>query len=95
MILTSENQSLWTAKRAKVPAGAYSHFGSLRGLEKARGAYFEVGYAKALKKKVIIIHKKGTEATFLEAAADVSIEYDNLENLKEKLKGKIKYLFIK
>ena len=54
--------------------------------EKARGAYFEVGYAKALKKKIIIIHKKGTEAAFLEAAADISIEYDDFEDLREKLK---------
>ena len=54
--------------------------------EKARGVYFEAGYAKALGKKVIIIHKKGTESNFLEAAADVKITYDSLEDLKEKLK---------
>jgi len=45
-----------------------------------------VGYAKALKKKIIVIHKKGTEANFLKATADVSIEYETLEELKEKLK---------
>ncbi len=55
---------------------------------KARGAYLEAGYAKALKKKVIIIHKTGTEANFLEAIADVAIEYDNLEDLRKKLKNK-------
>lgn len=54
--------------------------------EKANGAYFEVGYAKALGKKVIIIHQEGTEAAFLEAAADHSIEYKELGDLKEKLK---------
>ena len=54
--------------------------------EKARGVYFEVGYAKALGKKVIIIHKKGTEADFLEATGDISIEYEDLEDLKGKLK---------
>jgi len=54
--------------------------------EKASGAYFEVGYAKALGKKVIIIHQEGTEAAFLEAAADVSITYKGWEDLREKLK---------
>jgi len=53
--------------------------------EKANGIYFEVGYAKALGKKVIIIHKKGTEANFLNATADVSIEYEDFEDLKGKL----------
>ncbi len=54
--------------------------------EKARGVYFEVGYAKALGKKVIVIHKEGTEANFLEASADIKIQYKDLEDLKEKLK---------
>jgi len=36
-------------------------------------------------KKVIIIHKKGTEANFLESLADVKIEYEDYEDLKEKL----------
>ena len=54
--------------------------------EKARGVYFEAGYAKALNKKVIVIHKKGTEANFLESLADIKIIYEDLEDLKEKLK---------
>ena len=54
--------------------------------EKARGVYFEVGYAKALKKKIIVIHQEGTEADFLEACADKVIVYKNFEDLKEKLK---------
>lgn len=54
--------------------------------EKANGIYFEVGYAKALRKKIIIIHKKGTEANFLGATADVSIEYEDFDDLREKLK---------
>ena len=54
--------------------------------EKANGAYFETGYAKALGKKVIIIHKKGTETNFLDGVADVSIEYDDFQDLREKLK---------
>ncbi|MCX6747148.1 MAG: nucleoside 2-deoxyribosyltransferase [Candidatus Pacearchaeota archaeon] len=53
--------------------------------EKANGAYFEVGYAKALNKKVIIVHKTGTETNFLDSIADASIEYDDLNDLKEKL----------
>ncbi len=57
--------------------------------EKANGAYFEVGYAKALGKKVIIIHQKGTETNFLDGVADVSIEYDDFKDLKEKLKEAI------
>ncbi|PIN79437.1 hypothetical protein COV16_04210 [Candidatus Woesearchaeota archaeon CG10_big_fil_rev_8_21_14_0_10_34_8] len=54
--------------------------------EKANSVYFEVGYAKALGKKVIIIHKKGTEANFLRILADTSIEYKGFEDLKERLK---------
>ena len=54
--------------------------------EKARGAYFEVGYAKALKKKIIIIHQEGTEADFLEACADKIIIYKDFEDLKNRLK---------
>ena len=53
--------------------------------EKARGVYFEAGYAKALGKKVIVIHKKDSEANFLDASADVKIEYENDEDLREKL----------
>jgi nucleoside 2-deoxyribosyltransferase len=59
--------------------------------EKASGTYFEVGYAKALGKKVIIVHQEGTEAAFLEAAADVAITYKNLEDLREML-GKTRLL---
>lgn len=55
--------------------------------EKANGVYFEVGYAKALKKKIIIVHKKGTEANFLEACADKVVEYKDLDDLKKKLKS--------
>ena len=54
--------------------------------EKARGVYFEAGYAKAKGKKVIVIHKKGTEAHFLDALADIKIEYDDWDDLREKLK---------
>ncbi len=60
--------------------------------EKARGAYFEVGFAKALGKKIIVIHQEGTEADFLEAAADKRIVYGDFEDLGEKL-GKIKVYF--
>ncbi|MEK6891134.1 MAG: hypothetical protein AABX03_03265, partial [Nanoarchaeota archaeon] len=53
--------------------------------EKANGIYFEVGYAKALNKKIIVIHKKGTEANLLEAMSDIKIEYDDFNDLKKKL----------
>jgi len=54
--------------------------------EKANGVYFEVGYAKALKKKIIVIHQEGTEANFLESCADKIIVYKNFEDLKNRLK---------
>ena len=54
--------------------------------EKSNGAYLEIGYAKALGKKIIVVHKKGTEANLLEAMANVHIQYENYEDLKEKLK---------
>ena len=55
--------------------------------EKARGVYFEVGYAKALGKKIIVIHQEGTEADFLEACADKVIVYKDFKDLREKLKS--------
>jgi nucleoside 2-deoxyribosyltransferase len=58
--------------------------------EKANGIYFEVGYAKALGKKIIIVYEKGSEANFLESSADISIEYEDFDDLKKKLKEKIK-----
>lgn len=54
--------------------------------EKSNGVYFEVGYAKALGKKVIVVHKKGTEANFLEASADLKIEYEDFKELGERLR---------
>lgn len=54
--------------------------------EKSNGAYLEIGYGKALGKKIVVVHKKGTEANLLEAMSDVKIVYDNLDDLKEKLK---------
>ena len=50
-----------------------------------RWLFFEVGYAKALNKKIIVIHKKGTEANLLEAMSDIKIEYDDFDDLKVKL----------
>ncbi len=52
--------------------------------EKARGVYFEAGYAKALGKKIIVIHQKNAESNFLDASADVKIEYETDEDLKLK-----------
>ena len=54
--------------------------------EKANGVYFEIGYAKALKKKIIVVHQEGTEANFMEACADKVIVYKDFEDLREKLK---------
>jgi nucleoside 2-deoxyribosyltransferase len=55
--------------------------------EKSNGMYFEAGYAKALGKKMIVIHENGMETNFLSASADEVIEYSDLEDLGEKLKG--------
>lgn len=52
--------------------------------EKARGVYFEIGYAKAKGKKVIVIHKKGTDVNALRSAADKVIEYKDFEDLEKK-----------
>jgi nucleoside 2-deoxyribosyltransferase len=55
--------------------------------EKSNGAYLEIGYGKALGKKIVVVHKTGTEANLLDAMADVKFTYDNYEDLKKKLKG--------
>jgi len=54
--------------------------------EKANGVYFEIGYAKALGKKVVVMLQADKEANFLKASADEVIEYSDFEDLKEKLK---------
>lgn len=54
---------------------------------KSIGIGLEVGYAKALGKNVIYIHKKGTElSTTMDGIADFRIEYKNIEGLLKKLK---------
>ena len=54
--------------------------------EKARGVYFEVGYAKALGKKVVIIHKNGADLKFLKGVTGKIICYKNFNDLRKKLK---------
>lgn len=54
--------------------------------EKARGVYFEVGYAKALGKKVMIVHKNGADLKFLKGIADKIVCYNDLDELERKFK---------
>jgi nucleoside 2-deoxyribosyltransferase len=53
---------------------------------KVIGVGIEVGYAKALGKKIVYLRGKGTEySKTIGGLADDSIEYDNVDDLKEKL----------
>lgn len=51
------------------------------------GVGLEVGYAKAKNKKIIYIHKLGSElSTTVNGIADYRIEYNNIDDLLLKLK---------
>jgi 2'-deoxynucleoside 5'-phosphate N-hydrolase len=57
---------------------------------KSIGIGIEVGYAKARNKKIIYIHKKGTEvSTTVSGVSDIRIEYEDIEDLITKLKKAI------
>jgi len=50
------------------------------------GIGLEVGYAKALNKKIIYIHKNGTEiSNTVEGVSDINIEYKNIDDLLKKI----------
>ena len=53
--------------------------------EKSEGMLLEIGYALAKKKKFILAVKKGIDTVFLHEMADQVIEFENLEELYEKL----------
>ncbi len=54
---------------------------------KSIGIGIEVGYAKAKNKKIIYIHKKGTEvSTTVSGVCDIRIEYEDIEDLFIKMK---------
>jgi len=54
--------------------------------EKSEGMLIEVGYAKALGKKIIVAKQKDARIVFLKDIADDLIEFDIQEDLNEKLK---------
>ena len=57
--------------------------------EKSEGMLLEIGFAKALKKKLFLaIDKKldKKELRFVRGISDFSIEYSDVENLKQKVK---------
>jgi nucleoside 2-deoxyribosyltransferase len=56
-------------------------------IEKSEGMLLELGYAKALNKKIILaIQKDIPKFYFTKSLSDMIIEFDNLENLIEKIK---------
>lgn len=54
--------------------------------DKSEGLLIEAGIAFSLNKKIIILNKKGIDTFFLKGIANEIIEFDNLEDLKKKLK---------
>ena len=54
--------------------------------EKSEGMLIEIGYAMAKKKRIILLIKKSIKNTRLRDLIKEKIEFDNLEELKEKLK---------
>ena len=62
---------------------------------KSIGVGLEAGYAKARGKKLIYIHKKNSElSTTVDGIADWRIEYDNTDNLLQKIDEMLKEMFI-
>ena len=54
---------------------------------KSIGVGLEAGYAKARGKKLIYIHKKGSELSMtVDGISDWRIEYDNIDNLLQQIK---------
>ncbi len=58
----------------------------VRSYEKAEGMLIEIGYALAKGKKIILAIKKGVRLSFAEEIADKVIEFEDINDLKEKLK---------
>lgn len=56
--------------------------------EKSEGLLLEVGFAKALGKKIVLAIKDDVRAVFLKDVADLIISFNNLEDLQVKLKEK-------
>ena len=56
--------------------------------QKSEGLLLEAGFAKALGKKLIIAIKKGVNLRCLKSIADTLIEFDNMDDLKQKLRAR-------
>ncbi|MDO8528289.1 MAG: nucleoside 2-deoxyribosyltransferase [Nanoarchaeota archaeon] len=50
---------------------------------KSEGMLIEIGYALSMKKKIILLIKKGVATTFVREIADKVIEFDNLKEIKK------------
>jgi hypothetical protein len=57
--------------------------------EKSEGLLLEAGYAKAQNKKIILAIKKDVNLRFLRAIADSIVEFEDMNDLKEKMKDAI------
>lgn len=55
--------------------------------EKSEGMLIETGFAKAYNKKIILAMKKGLSKHWLPHLADQIIEFEDLEDLENKIKG--------
>jgi len=51
----------------------------------SEGMAMEAGYAKALNKKILLAVKKGTDSPRVKSVSDSYVEFDDLEDLKDKL----------
>ena len=58
----------------------------IRDEEKSEGLLMEIGYCLAKNKKIILAINKNVENTYLREIADEIIEYENLEDLCNKLR---------
>jgi len=59
----------------------------VKSADKSEGMLLEAGYALAQKKKFYLAIKKGVETVFLREIADKVIEFEDLDDLYEKLNG--------
>ena len=57
----------------------------VRSNEKSEGLLLETGYAIAKKKKIILVIKKGITRHFTEGIADKKIEFEDIDDLLNKL----------
>ncbi len=67
-------------------------FAFLDKIEKSEGMLLELGYAKALNKKIILaIQKDIPKFFFTKSISDIIIEFKDLKNLVKKIKSDLKY----